>query len=979
MTAANEDTYPLTPMQQGMLFHALSSPRSGVDIEQLVITLPEGVDAPRMRAAWERAVARHPVLRTSFRWDDAEPLQVVADEVEVSLECEDQPAPAEIERASRIAAFLREDRARGFAMDVAPLMRLKLFTPSSASLPSTLVWTFHHALLDGRSFPIVLDEVFSFYDDSAPGEPAQPRPFRDFVEWQRARDFAASAGFWREHLAGFTAPTSLIVDRLAPRSDDEDCRQADAETACSPALTADLREFAGSIGVTLNTLMQGAWAILLSRYSRDDDVCFGATRACRAATVGGAGKMVGIFINTVPVRVRAPGDAPLIRWLRELRQFWLEVRPHEHTPLARVQSWSPLPAGQPLFQTLVVFENNDLSTHFRTRGGPWANRTLRLHEQTNYPICLAAYAGESLRLVAEYDRGVFDSDTVSRMLGHVRTLLESMASRRDAVLGELPMLPGTERAGLLAWSNPTPGGAPPHDWHGRTLHAIFSAQAARTPEATALAQGDTRITYAQLDSRSDAIAAHLVAHGAGEAGIVGLCMERTPDLVAALIGILKAGAAYLPIDLAYPPERLAFMLEDARAPLLLTQRSLAGRIPQNTASIVFTDDIPPVRTLPSIPPAAADPLCYVLYTSGSTGKPKGCCITHQNIVRLFTATDPWFRFNERDVWTLFHSTAFDFSVWEIWGALLHGGTLVVVPFETSRSPGHFHDLLVRERVTVLNQTPSAFRQLAAAGSASPESDALALRTVIFGGEALEMRSLQPWFDRHGDERPQLVNMYGITETTVHVTYRPLRATDTARGSVIGIPIPDLRLHILDARGEPSPIGVPGELHVGGAGLARGYHERPELTAQRFISDPFLPGERLYKTGDLARRLPDGDIEYLGRIDQQVKIRGFRIELGEIESALMQHPGVRECAVLARDDDHGGKKLIAWYAAQPSGSSVESADLRAHLARTLPDYMLPSAFVRVEKMPLTPNGKLGCDTSLRAPPPSARSPMSGAGF
>ncbi len=940
-------TYPLSPLQQGMLFHAVAEPRSGVDIEQLVITLREPVDAARLRAAWERVVSRHEVLRTSFRWDTEEPLQVVEEIVTPPFDVEVVPDMDDL----LFAKWLREDRARGFEMDAAPLLRFRLFQLGAENW--WLVWTFHHAILDGRSFPILIEEAFQHYDHPTMPDPPRTRPFHTFIEWQRAQDSRRSEHFWRKTLRGFHAPTPLVVEDLDVAAKDHG--QGDAELSLTPEHTSELADFARHIGVTLNTLVQGAWAILLSRYSGEEDVCFGATRACRRGTIDGADAMVGLFINTVPVRTRLRKDAPLSAWLQELRQLWLDIRPHEHTPLIRVQAWSEVPAGKPLFRSLVVFENYDLRTHFRARGGVWGNRELRLHEQANFPICIAAYAGASLRLVAEFDCARLGEPTVRRMLGHLRTLLEAMPGHAGNSISDLPMLPREERMHLLTFKHPSPSPHAHTEQHA-TLHDLFAAQARRTPDATALVQGDKRITYAQLDARTNAVAIHLASLGIGAESIVGLCMERTPDLVIGLLGILKANAAYLPIDLSYPPERLAFMMEDARAPVLLTQRSLVGSLPKNSARIVCIEDIPAVAGDRRPAEGNAEQLCYVLYTSGSTGKPKGCCITHRNVTRLFTATQPWFTFDGRDVWTLFHSTAFDFSVWEIWGALLHGGTLVVVPFETSRSPEQFHELLVHERVTVLNQTPSAFRQLTAADAASPRSRELALRLVIFGGEALEMQSLAPWFARHGDTKPQLVNMYGITETTVHVTYRPLRADDVKRGSVIGVPIPDLQLYILDAHLRPVPIGIPGEMFVAGEGLARGYLRRPDLTAERFIHHPFsaTPGEKLYRTGDLARRLPCGDIEYLGRMDQQVKIRGFRIELGEIESVLTQHPHVREAAVLARESE-GGRRLVAWFV--PANLTPTAADLRAHLARSLPDYMIPSTFVAVEKMPLTANGKL----------------------
>ena len=500
---------------------------------------------------------------------------------------------------------------------------------------------------------------------------------------------------------------------------------------------------------------------------------------------------------------------------------------------------------------------------------------------------------------------------------------------------------------------PSPQAGPAH----RRLHELFEAQATRSPNAVAVTFEGRHLTYRALDARANQLAHWLRADGIGIGTPVAFCLESSLELIPVVLGILKAGGAYLPLDPAYPAQRLADMLADAEAPVLITQRALAAGLPPHPARVLLLDDDQngldrqPTQDLAlAISP---EDTAYIIYTSGSTGRPKGCCVTHRNVTRLFTATEPWFGFDARDVWTLFHSCAFDFSVWEIWGALLYGGRLVVVPRLVTRSPADFLQLLAREGVTVLNQTPSAFRQLLAAEAAASPAPELALRYVIFGGEALELRRLQPWFVRHGDQRPRLVNMYGITETTVHVTYRPLTAQDLGRGSVIGIPIPDLQVHILDAQMKECAVGEPGEIFVGGAGVARGYLRRPELTAARFVPSPFAPCERLYRSGDLAVRLPDGDLQYLGRIDQQVKIRGYRVELGEIESALLTHPAVREAAVLARDAD-GAQELVAclvW-----AGEKASAASLRAHLGATLPDYMVPAIFVAVDHIPLTINGK-----------------------
>ncbi|HSF42975.1 MAG TPA: amino acid adenylation domain-containing protein, partial [Thermoanaerobaculia bacterium] len=598
---------------------------------------------------------------------------------------------------------------------------------------------------------------------------------------------------------------------------------------------------------------------------------------------------------------------------------------HEHTPLARIQRWSDIPAGSPLFETLYVFENYPDAGE----GGAGGLRIgdLQTFESTNYPVTLTLTAGDQVSLHLATDRTRVDGDAAARLLRHLATLLEGMAGA-DLPLAALPLLTPAERHQLLEW-----GGIRQEFADSSTLHGRFAAQARRAPEAPALTCGDVTLSYGELDRQSNRLAGWLRRQGAGPESRVGLCLGRSVDLVVGILGVLKAGAAYVPLDPDAPRERRDFVVEDAGIRILVEAEDLES-LPDGGVE----------------PLGDASSLAYVIYTSGSTGRPKGTLIPHGNVTRLFDATEGWFGFDDKDVWTLFHSYAFDFSVWEIWGALLYGGRLVVVPWEVSRSPEQFLDLLVRERVTVLNQTPSAFAQLA---EVDRERGGVAtdLRLVIFGGEALDPASLAPWFDRHGDTRPRLVNMYGITETTVHVTWRPLSLADAQGGhrSVIGVPIPDLSLAVVDRDLQPVPIGVTGELVVGGAGLARGYLGRPELTAERFVPDPqgVRPGGRLYRSGDLGRFLPNGEVEYLGRLDHQVKVRGFRIELGEIEAALFALPGVRQAVVLAREG-----RLVAYVV-----GDAEAAELRPSLSERLPDYMVPAAFVALEALPLTVNGKV----------------------
>lgn len=502
-----------------------------------------------------------------------------------------------------------------------------------------------------------------------------------------------------------------------------------------------------------------------------------------------------------------------------------------------------------------------------------------------------------------------------------------------------------------------------------SLASAFERAAALRPRAVAVSCGTVAWTYRELDERAGRIARSLSDKGVGPDTLVGIFLERSLDLVAGILGILKAGGAYVPLDPVVPAERLAFMVGDSDLRIVLTSDALAARLPAGPEALRLDDTnvADPRGHAPArpLPPAGPENLAYVIYTSGSTGVPKGTLVTHANVLRLFKETEPWFAFSPDDVWTLFHSAAFDFSVWEMWGALLYGGRLVVVPHATSRAPREFHALLRDERVTVLNQTPSAFRQLARV--AVPHPAKLALRTVVFGGEALNLESLRPWIDRFGDERPRLVNMYGITETTVHVTYRPIRRADLEKSGVspIGVPIPDLEVLLLDETLAPVADGTVGEIFVAGPGVARGYRNRPELTAQRFLE---RDGRRLYRSGDLGRRGASGDLEYLGRGDDQVKIRGFRVELGEIETVLRRHAAVQDAAVLAADGPGGEKRLVAWVVLR-GGASAGDDELRAHAALSLPEYMLPSALVRVDALPLTANGKI--DRAALPEPAEAR--------
>ncbi|QIP05504.1 non-ribosomal peptide synthetase [Bradyrhizobium symbiodeficiens] len=975
MLRQSNNCYDLCPIQAGMLLHATMRTGSGVDVQQIVSHLESDIDVDRLVCGWRYVTQRHPALRTSFRWLDCpQPLQEVHSTVELPIARLDWSGLDRLEEERQLAAFLLEDRQRGFDLGLAPLSRLTFIRTASQMV---MVWTFHHILLDGRAFPLILKDVFGFPDSRY----AAQRPdvsvapdFRAHVEWLNARDEVASRTYWKEFLAGFRAPVRLWVERAgsgrSPIAEVGEFGHAEAEVASERARA--LEQAASAANVTINTLLQGAWGLLLGRLSGERDVVFGATRACRKSGIPGADGIIGLLINTLPVRVDLDPDADLAAWLAAIRSQSLSIRPHEHASLAKVQGWSDVERGRPLFESIVVYEHLTLDAQLKALGDEWQRRSFRYIGQTNFPLALIAYGGEQLLLRIEYARDRFDDDVAQRMLRYLEVLLIGMAEGilipgDSARLGSLGILPDEERAQLLS-------GRVTATYDTSPLHSLFEARASATPDSEAVAAGEQRLTYRELNARANRIAHALRQKGVQRNDIVGLAVERNADVAIGILAILKAGAAYLPLDPDYPPDRLAFIVGDAKARLVLASSKVRDSLQLGAAECLDMatagDGLPEAN--PDVASVPAD-LAYVIYTSGSTGKPKGVLVTHANVARLFSATDPWFSFGPGDVWTLFHSYAFDFSVWELWGALLYGGRLVIVPYWISRDPAAFRKLLVEERVTILNQTPSAFRQLIQADLDEAPA-AYALREIIFGGEALELQSLKPWIGRYGDGRPRLVNMYGITETTVHVTYRPITRADVeaCRGSVIGEPIPDLYIRLLDERGEPVPVGVPGEIWVGGAGVANGYLNRPELNAQRFVAYPLDPtgSARLYRAGDLARRLPDGELEFLGRIDAQVKIRGFRIELGEIEATLNACPGVADAAVIVREDVPGDKRLVAYVVGKDPGA-LNPDDLRETLARVLPAHMIPAYFVALAAIPLNANGKL--DKS-RLPEPRSSAPQ-----
>jgi amino acid adenylation domain-containing protein/non-ribosomal peptide synthase protein (TIGR01720 family) len=924
-------------------------------------------------------VRRHEALRTTFAAPEGSPVQVIGPAAPFPLPVVDLAGLPESAREALALTLIREEAARPFDLARGPLLRGLLVR--LAARDHVVLLTLHHVVGDGWSLGLLVRELAALYPAFAGGRPSPlsdlPVQYADYAVWQRSwlqgEVLESEIAFWRRQLAGLPALLELPTDR--PRPAVQSYRGATRPVRLPAALTRQVEALGRREGATLFMVLLAAFQALLARYSGQDDLAVGSPVAGRnrIETEG----LIGFFVNTLVLRGDLTGGragAPTFReLLGRVRETALAAWLHQDVPFEKlVDELAPERslAQTPLFQVMLVLQNAPIES---LAIGDLRLRPVSVEVPTakfDLTVNLAEHDGGLLGIV-EHAADLFDATTVERLLaGFERLLAAAVAAETgpDLRVEDLPLLGAAEQHQLLEW-----GGIGRELAPASTLHSRFAARARRAPETPALTCGDLTVTYGELDRRSNQLARWLRDHGAVPESRVGLSLDRSVDLVVGILGVLKAGAAYVPLDPGAPRERTAFILEDADVRIVVGEEELARL------------EGLPGGDLESLGDASS--LAYVIYTSGSTGKPKGALITHGNVARLFDSTEAWFRFGERDVWTLFHSYAFDFSVWEIWGALLYGGRLVVVPWEVSRSPELFLDLLVRERVTVLNQTPSAFAQLAQAEA--QRAVATALRLVIFGGEALDPASLEPWFARHGDTEPRLVNMYGITETTVHVTCRPLSLADArdARGhhrSVIGVPIPDLSLAVMDRSLRPVPLGVPGELVVGGAGLARGYLGRPELTAERFVPDPSggRPGERLYRSGDLGRFLPNGEVEYLGRLDHQVKIRGFRIELGEIEAALAAQAGVRQAVVVVRSDGSDGsdqsdrslgdRRLVAYVVGEATAE-----ELRQSLRERLPDYMVPAAFVRLAALPLNANGKVD-RKALSAPEAAPEQPGSRAG-
>ncbi len=938
-----QNMYALSPMQQGMLYQYLMDKTSHFYFQQIHITVKATIDIQLFQESVDKLVDRYDVFRTIFVFDKTKvPTQVVLTKKKCPVKYEDISGLEKREKQAYVESAKAKDLEKGFDLTKDTLTRVYLIKLDDSTFD--IVWSFHHIILDGWSLPVVIHEFIQIYRSLRTGTlPAlkEPVQYACYIRWLESRNKTQAMAYWKKYLDGLDQKTELCSK---PKISSEKYRRRVSGFTLPHETVQGLKGLAASNEATLSHVLNCIWAILLQKYNNTNDVVFGIVTSGRNIDVHEMDRAVGLLINTVPIRVKAGQNDTFKSLLRKIRDDLKENLALGYVGLPSIQNCTGIKDG--LFDNIIAFENYPVED---IKSDSSKIQKIETREQTSYDITVTISSRRELCIRFTYNANVYEESFIERIQGHIIRMIHQVLLDETDNLKEIDIMTEDEKSFILNGINDTCVDYP----REKTVHTLFEEQAERTPENIALTFEKQKLTYRALNKRANRLARVLREKGVKPDTIVAMIAERSPEMIIGLLAILKAGGAYLPLDPAYPGDRIRYTLADSGTKILLTTHALLKSVNFDGEIIDLKDErlnawddgnLQNINT--------PGDLAYIIYTSGTTGRPKGVMLEHKNIVRLMFNERMQFDFNEKDVWTMFHSYCFDFSVWEMYGALLFGGRLVLVSKDTAIDTEAYLKLLKEEKVTVLNQIPTPFYSLMNK-ELNCGTRVLQLRYVIFGGEALKPEMLKEWIKKYPETK--LVNMYGITETTVHVTYKEIREEEiNQKVSNIGKSIPTLTIYIMDKDLKLLPIGVPGELCVGGEGVGRGYLNRKELTLQKFVSNPYKGGDRIYKSGDLARLLDNGDIEYLGRIDHQVKIRGFRIELGEIESQLLAHPSVREAVVAANEDANHNKYLCAYLVAD---TELTVSALRSHLSKVLPEYMIPSYFMQLEKMPLTSNGKL----------------------
>jgi amino acid adenylation domain-containing protein len=963
---------PMTePQREVFLAASLGEDASCAFNESFSLRLRGPLNLDALHDALNTVISRHEALRATI--DPEGTALHFLPELKLELPVCDLSNLELAAREKQAKGILDMDARTKFDLAKGPLVRASILR--LAPDQHVLLFTSHHIVCDGWSTNVLMDELASLYSAKIQNREVELPPavhFGEYARMQLAEKLSPKRteveSYWLSQFKDVPPPLDLPVDRSRPVV--KTYQGATYRTEIDAEGYRKIKLSGSKKGCTLFTTLLAGFQMLLHRLSRQDDIVVGIPAAGQSLLENG--NLIGHCVNFLPLRSRFREDQSFAALLGEVKKTLLDAYEHQsytYGTLVRKLALPLNPSRLPLMEVQFNLERVGTSTEF---SGLNVAVDPNPKSAVNFDIFFNVVESDNgLTIDCDYNTDLFDEATIARWLNHYKVLLFAAVADPGKAIADLPIMTAVEVVSLLeAWN------AHPTQYEVQeTIQQVFEQRVSEGPDHIAVVLGGENLTYRDLNERANQLARVLRRKGIKQESIVGLCFERSLEMIVSFLAVLKAGGAYLPIDSSYPKERLTMMLEDARPVLLLTQDHLVKGLPAYAGEVISVD-----KEWPTIdgeeksdltPLARPENLAYIIYTSGSTGKPKGVMVTHANLVRLLKITEPWYHFNDQDVWTLFHTYSFDVSGWEIWGSLLTGGRLVIVPFWVTRSPQEFRQLLAKEAVTVLCQTPVAFYQLIQVEEAG-YLEPLALRYVILAGEALNFANLRPWVKRHGDETPQLINMYGPTEATIYCSYRRLTKVEIEKEtrSLIGVPVPDMNLYLLDSKRCPVPPGVVGEIYIAGAGVARGYLNRPELTAERFLPDPFTvhSGATMYRSGDVARFLSSGDIDFLGRMDRQVKIHGFRIELGEIEAVLAQHPAIREVAVMARKDGPGENKLVAYFVSN-SAQKVSGAELSQFLQAKIPAHMIPYAFVHLESFPLNPNGKVDRD-KLPAPDPVA---------
>lgn len=950
--------YELTPTQQAMLLYSLYAPESEAYFEQVCYSFRGTLDRRAFAKAWQQVVDRHEILRTGFVAGESErPTQTVFASASLPFQYLDWREHSAPEQQTLLDQFLEEDVEQGFNLAVAPLIRVALLQLNEDDY--RIVVSNHHIVLDGWSMSVVRNEVSQLYRHNAFGTPLTLGPaqqFDTYVDWLRSIDLADAENFWRSELQDFSAANQLPVDKGAGKLLSAVDHFSEQQISLSADLSQQIRSYARSHHLTLSTVLQGAWATVLSRYCATNDVVFGITVAGRPYELPEIETLVGLLINTLPLRLKTDEGETCSSFLQKVQSKVGSLLDHEHTALTQIKEWCNTPRNQPLFETLLVFENFAGNGSLFDLEGAIQLTKSRL-SRTNYPLTLVVEPGEKIQIQAVIHSGRFAADAVERLLGQLAQVLEQMTADADQPVGSLQLLTAAESQILVE------GNESYLAVNDQPINRLFERQVAETPNAIAVEHNGTRLTYAQLNARANQLARHLKTLGVGPESLVGICVERSIEMLLGLMATLKAGGAYLPLDPTYPEARLEFMLLDSETAVVITHDRLLEVLPNyDGATVCFERDSSFIESYSAdnlAESAAAENLAYIIYTSGSTGRPKGTLIEHRSLVSFVNSAIEEYGFSLTDRVLQFASLNFDTSAEEIFPALLTGATIVLRTDSMLSSARDFLRTCDEMEISVLD-LPTAYwheltTELATDNLHLPES----LRLVIIGGEKALPERLAAWRQRASGE-VRLLNTYGPTETTIVATTSDIANTRLEANCEvpIGRPLRNTVAYVLDSALRQVPSGVPGELYIGGAGVARGYLNCPELTAEKFVPNPFgdSRASRLYRTGDRVRYQSDGTLEFLSRIDNQVKIRGFRIEAGEIEHAIRSHELISDAIVMVREDAANDKRLVAYVVAS-SAATPTTTELRDYLSTRLPAYMLPTAFMFLESFPLLPNGKI----------------------